>query len=141
MPLFERGYYKKEARAELEKSVRELEEKAKKEQSAKDFNEKVLTLNSNLTFAVRINLISEALADEYRERIKKAAAERLCVQNAVERQEILKRQSNVTEHSVQGVNMAETQAIIEQLRAERNAKQAQQANSEQSRSSDEERVK
>lgn len=67
MPLFERGY-KAAATAELERSVRELEERNKIAQTKADFMKDAASTESNLNFAERINLISTTQAEAYRER-------------------------------------------------------------------------
>ena len=71
MPLFERGY-KAAATAELERSVRELEERNKTAQTKTDFMKDAASTESNLNFAERINLISTTQAEAYRERMLKA---------------------------------------------------------------------
>lgn len=138
MPLFDRGY-KVRAEAELERKVRELEESNKKEMDAKKFDEMIVALNSNLEFAERLNLISDEQEEAYKERIKRAETE-FTYEREIEQQNNVETNS---ERSAMGMTMEETQAMIEQLRAERNAKQQQveQERSQQSRDDEGERVK
>lgn len=71
MPLFERGY-KASAQTELERKIREIEEKDKIAQTKADFTASLNSFESNLNFAERINLISAQQAELMRERAKKA---------------------------------------------------------------------
>ena len=71
MPLFERGY-RASAQTELERKLREIEEKDKVAQTKADFTASVNSFESNLNFAERINLVSAQQAELMRERAKKA---------------------------------------------------------------------
>ena len=74
MALFEKNY-KKAALEDIERNIRELEER-KKTQSKISFDKELATVQGNLNFAVRLNLVSLAQADLLRERIAKIQKER-----------------------------------------------------------------
>ena len=74
MPLFDRGY-RAAATAELERSIRELEERKKREKAKAEMDSDVAEVLSNLSFAERLNLISEAQARAYRRRVQQLREE------------------------------------------------------------------
>lgn len=69
MGLFERGY-KAAATADLERSIRELEERNKIAMQKTNIAEETAEIRNNLNFAERLNLISAAQAEQYRERLE-----------------------------------------------------------------------
>lgn len=69
MPLFEKGY-RAAAKTELEREIRELEAKDKAAQTRTDFSESASGTQSNITFAQRLNLISEEQAQAMKKRIE-----------------------------------------------------------------------
>lgn len=71
MALFEKNY-KAAAVTELERSVRDLEERDKTAETKPVFQKDMSEAQSNLNFAERLNLVSAVQADTYRERMKKA---------------------------------------------------------------------
>lgn len=74
MPLFERGY-RAAAKTELERDMREIEDRDKKAQTKTDFEQATTTMGSNINFAERLNLISAKEAAAYRKRLKDVAQE------------------------------------------------------------------
>ena len=73
MALFEKNY-KKAALEDIERNIRELEERTKT-QSKLSFDKELATVQGNLNFAVRLNLVSLTQADLLRERIVKIQKE------------------------------------------------------------------
>ena len=71
MRLFERNY-KAAATTELERSIRELEERNKISENKVHFQKDMLDVQSNVNFAERIHLISMMQANIYRNRLQKA---------------------------------------------------------------------
>jgi len=71
MALFERNY-KAAATAELERSVRDLEERDKTSETKPAFQKDASETQSNLNFSERLELVSATQADALRERVKKA---------------------------------------------------------------------
>lgn len=69
MPLFESGY-RAAAKTELERDIRELEAKDKAAQTRTEFTESASGIQSNITFAQRINLISEEQAQAMKKRVE-----------------------------------------------------------------------
>lgn len=68
MPLLESGY-RAAAQTELERDIRELEERDKAAQSRKT-TDGASDIQSNITFAQRLNLISEKQAQEMKRRVE-----------------------------------------------------------------------
>ena len=71
MALFEKNY-KAAAVTDLERSVRDLEERDKTAETKPVFQKDMNEAQSNLNFAERLNLVSAVQADIYRERMQKA---------------------------------------------------------------------
>lgn len=69
MGLLERGY-KAAATADLERSLRELEERDRTAMQKTDLSEETTAIRNNLNFAERLNLISATQAEQYRQRIE-----------------------------------------------------------------------
>lgn len=138
MPLFERGY-KAAATTELERRMREIEEKDKKAQTKEEFDASVSSMNSNLTFAERINLISAEQAQAYRERAKEATLQYEQMMR-LEYEERTDSFENPRERAKRYLGMDEVQAEIARERAaqaaEREAQQSQ-AQSHSMKTSDE----
>ncbi len=128
MPLFERGY-KAAATAELERSVRELEERNKTAQTKTDFMKDAASTESNLNFAERINLISTTQAEAYRERMLKAHLDFERMQRTETRDDIVDSFENPRERAARYQDMDSYNAQIAQERAKANA---DKSNGEQS---------
>lgn len=124
MPLFERGY-KAAAQTELERRTREIEEKDKKAQTREDFDAQVNSLNSNLNFAERINLISAEQAQAYRDRCREAT-ERFEEMMRLEHEERVDGFENPRERAERYMSMDEVQAEISRERAAQAARAAEQ---------------
>ena len=120
MQLFERGY-KAAATAELERSVRDLEERDKTAQTKATFMEDAANTESNLNFAERINLISVTQADAYRERMLKAQLDFERMQRTETRDDIVDSFENPRERAARYQDMDSYNAQIAQERARANA--------------------
>lgn len=116
MPLFERGY-KAAATAELERSVRDLEERDKTAQTKAAFMKDAASTESNLNFAERINLISVTQADAYRERMLKAQLDFERMQRTETRDDIVDSFENPRERAARYQDMDSYNAQIAQERA------------------------
>lgn len=117
MPLFDGGF-KAKAKTELEREIREIEEKSKKAQAEEknkdaqfiqEFYEASLILNSNLKFAKKLGLISKEQENEYKERLKKAHQELNNVRKIEE-------QNTKKENQM---SMEETEIKVKELREQR----------------------
>lgn len=71
MPLFESGY-RAAAKTELERKVRELENRNAVAQKKPDIGETAAVASHNIEFAHRIKLITDKEAEQYRKRINQA---------------------------------------------------------------------
>lgn len=71
MPLLESGY-RAAAKTELERDIRELEAKDRAAQTRTEFQSGASAIQSNITFAQRLNLISQEQADAMEKRIEAA---------------------------------------------------------------------
>lgn len=69
MGLLERSY-RATATADLERSLRELEERDRISMLKTDISQETAEINHNLNFAERLNLISATQAEQYRQRIE-----------------------------------------------------------------------
>lgn len=83
MPLFESNY-RAAAKTELERNMRELEAKDKVAQTHNDFSENVIGIQSNITFAQRLNLISEEQAQDMKRRVEIAVQQNQFMRNESE---------------------------------------------------------
>lgn len=83
MPLFESNY-RAAAKTELERNMRELEAKDKVAQTRTDFSENVIGIQSNITFAQRLNLISEEQAQDMKRRVEIAVQQNQFMRNESE---------------------------------------------------------
>lgn len=83
MPLLESGY-RAAAKTELERNIRELEEKNRAAQSRTDVSDSASGVESNIMFAQRLNLISEKQALEMKKRIEAAVQSNKFMRNEVE---------------------------------------------------------
>lgn len=119
MPLFERGY-RAAASTELERDLREIEDKDKKAQTKQEFDLACQNFNSNLNFAERINLIGVQQADALRQRVNAALIEYEKMQRQ-EHDEKVDDFENPRERSQRYMTMDEAQAEISREKAERNA--------------------
>ena len=120
MPLFERGY-RAAAKTELERDMREIEDRNKKAQTKTDFEQATTTMGSNINFAERLNLISAKEAAAYRKRLKEVTRE----MNRAERAE---GEGKVRESDMKAdgyMTMDEYKVEIEKERAEDAAQQNQ----------------
>lgn len=83
MPLFESNY-RAAAKTELERNMRELEAKDKVAQTRTNFSENVIGIQSNITFAQRLNLISEEQAQDMKRRVEIAVQQNQFMRNESE---------------------------------------------------------
>ena len=114
MPLLESGY-KAAAKTELERDIRELEAKDKAAQTRTEFAESTSGVQSNITFAQRLNLISEQQAAEMKRRVETAVAQNNFMRN--ESEERTDDFENPRERSERYFNMDTVQAEISRERA------------------------
>ena len=114
MPLLESGY-KAAAKTELERDIRELEAKDKAAQTRTEFAESASGVQSNITFAQRLNLISEQQAAEMKRRVETAVAQNNFMRN--ESEERTDDFENPRERSERYFNMDTVQAEISRERA------------------------
>lgn len=122
MPLFENGY-KAAAKTELERNIRELEAKDKAAQTRTDFSDDASGIQSNITFAQRLNLISEEQAQSLKKRVEAAVQ-----QNQFMREESEERTDdfeNPRERAERYFNMDNVNAEINR---ERGANETEQIN-------------
>lgn len=117
MPLFERGY-RASAQTELERKLREIEEKDKVAQTKADFTVSVNSFESNLNFAERINLVSAQQAELMRERAKKATLDHERMYR-VEYGDRVDDFENPRERASRYMKMEEAQAEISKARSEK----------------------
>ena len=122
--LFERPY-RAAAATELERSLREIEDRNKKAQTKDTFHEAASNMTSNVNFAEKLNLITAQQAEAYRERIKKAAAEYERMQRTESQEGRVDDFENPRERTDRYMSMEEAQAEIARERAAQNAQQAQ----------------
>ena len=120
MALFERGY-QAAARAELDREVRELEDKDKVAQMLNP-EQAVASVTSNADFAERIGLISEASAMQLRERVKKAQLDYERFQR--ETRDIVNDYENPRERAARYQSMDK---VLAQINAERAKEQTEKA--------------
>lgn len=114
MPLLESGY-KAAAKTELERDIRELESKDKAAQTRTEFAESANGIQSNITFAQRLNLIGEQQAEEMKRRVETAIAQNNFMRNEME--ELTDDFENPRERSERYFNMDSVQAEINRERA------------------------
>lgn len=124
MPVLVRTL-KKTAKVELERAIREIEEKAKKAQSTESLKTAEAATRSNLEFAQRLNLISFEEGNDYRERIQRAGV--------VQQEQMITDLRN-QENSGKQIRANDVQAMIAKERATEAAKRKQ---AEQGHSKDE----
>lgn len=130
MPLFESNY-RAAAKTELERNIRELEAKDKAAQTRTDFSERASGIKSNITFAQRLNLISEEQVQAMKKRVEIAVR-----QNQFMRNESEKRTDdfeNPRERSERYFNMDSVNAEISRERADAEADKASHENTVLSR--------
>lgn len=120
MALFERGY-QAAARSELDREVRELEDKDKVAQMLNP-EQAVASVTSNTDFAERIGLISEASAMQLRERVKKAQLDYERFQR--ETRDVVNDYENPRERAARYQSMDKVHA---QINAERAKEQSEKA--------------
>lgn len=114
MPLLESGY-RAAAKTELERDIRELEAKDKAAQTRTDFTESANGIQSNITFAQRLNLISEQQAQEMKRRVDTAVAHNQFMRN--ESEERVDDFENPRERAERYFKMDSVQAEISRERA------------------------
>lgn len=120
MPLFERNY-RAAATAELERTLRELEEKDKIAQTKVDFDKEASLFQSNLTFAERLNLVTSVQADAMRERVLKAELGYRHSQRTETRDDIVDDIENPLERAKRYQSMEKYNAEIAKARAEQSS--------------------
>lgn len=114
MPLFESGY-RAAAKTELEREIRELEAKDKAAQTRTDFSESASGIQSNITFAQRLNLISEEQAQAMKKRVETAIQQNQFMRN--ESEERTDDFENPRERTERYFNMDSANAEINRERA------------------------
>lgn len=114
MPLFESNY-RAAAKTELERNMRELEAKDKVAQTRTDFSENVIGIQSNITFAQRLNLISEEQAQDMKRRVEIAVQQNQFMRN--ESEERIDDFENPRERAERYFKMDSVNAEINQERA------------------------
>ena len=80
MPLLESGY-RAAAKTELERNIRELEAKDRAAQTQTEFQSGASAVQSNITFAQRLNLISQEQADAMEKRVEAAVFHECTMRN------------------------------------------------------------
>lgn len=120
MPLLERGY-RSAAKADLERSLRELEDKDKAAQLLHP-DEQFTSVGSNIDFAERIGLITEAAAQQLRDRCKQAQLDFARLQRT-ETLDVVNDFENHRERAARYQRMDEVQAQIAKEKAEAAAQQ------------------
>lgn len=116
MALFEKGY-KAAAIAELERSVRDLEERDKTAQTKPAFEKDAADTQSNLNFAERLNLINAVQAEAFRQRIQKAQIDFEHMQRTETRDDIVDSFENPRERAARYQDMDKYNAQIAAERA------------------------
>ena len=132
MPLFESGY-KAAAKTELERGIRELEAKDKAAQTRTDFLESASGIQSNITFAQRLNLISEEQAQSMKKRVEAAVQQNQFIRN--ESEERTDDFENPRERAERYFNMDSVNAEIDRERAAAEADRASRESTTPSRPS------
>ena len=115
MALFERNY-RAAATSELERSIRDLEERDKKAQTKPAFEKDVADIHSNLNFVERINLISATQAEAFRQRVLKAHLDFKHMQRTETRDDIVDSFENPRERTKRYQDMESYNAQITQNR-------------------------
>lgn len=118
MPLFESGY-KAAAQTELERNIRELEAKDKAAQTRTEFQSGASAVQSNITFAQRLNLISQEQADTMKKRVEAAVLYERNMRN--ESQERVDDIENPREREERYFDMDSVNAEIDRERAKEEA--------------------
>ena len=124
MGLFE-NHYKAAAVTELERATRELEERNKKAQTIQEVKDTAQSLNSNISFAEQIRLISAQQAEIYRDRVRRAEIEYYRLQRT-EHQEMVDGFENPRERSERFMKMEDAEAEIARNRAERTSESSEE---------------
>ena len=141
MALFERGY-RAAAKTELEREIREIEDKDKaaqtKEKSAEaDTVAAATAATNNVAFAERLRLISAQEANDYRQRIRRATA----IHEERERMRQVECRTDDYENPVERANrymdMEEYKGQIAQARAHEDAAQTSKTRSEPEKTTEE----
>ena len=120
MALFEKNY-KAAAIAELERSVRDLEERDKTAQTKPAFEKDVADTQGNLNFAERLNLINAVQAEAFRQRVQKAQIEFERMQRTETRDDIVDSFENPRERAARYQDMDKYNAQIAAERASASA--------------------
>lgn len=113
MALFERNY-RAAASAELERIIRELEDRDIKAQTKPDFDKNVADITSKLNFVERINLVSAKQAEAFRQRVLKAQLDFRHMQKTETRDDIVDSFENPRERSKRYQDMDSYNAQIAQ---------------------------
>lgn len=125
MALLENGY-KTAARTELERSIREIEERNKKAETIKKTDGTMQTVNNNIDFAQKLNLITEKQARLYRERIQASVNFRRF--QRMESEEIVDDFENPRERAERFMTMEDVQAEISREKSGQTISQEQERN-------------
>jgi len=120
MALFEKGY-KAAAIAEIERSVRDLEERDKTAQTKPAFEKDAADTQSNLNFAERLNLINAVQAEAFRQRVQKAQIDFERMQRTETRDDIVDSFENPRERAARYQDMDKYNAQIAAERASASA--------------------
>ena len=129
MPVFDRGY-RNNSRKELERKLKELEEKKKAARSAKEqkeYEDAVLAVSASIAFAASVELITAAQAFAYTERIKQIES-----LDTVPKEVGEVAMGFVKNESSEALSMKEYRAKIEENRRREKAQQAAEKAAEKS---------
>jgi len=117
MALLEKNY-RAAAVAELERSIRDLEERDKTAQTKPTLEKDVADTQSNLNFAERLNLISTAQAEAYRQRALKVRLDFEHIQKTETRDDIVDDLENPRERAARYQDMDSYNSQITAKRAQ-----------------------
>lgn len=118
MPLFERDY-KAAAVTELERRLRDIEDRNKAAQTRNEFIRDASNVDSNVDFAQQLNLISDMQAEAYKERVRKSRFEFEHMQRTETRADLVDGFENPRERSAryQGMDSYNAQILRERTKA------------------------
>lgn len=135
MQLSEREY-KAAATTELERRIRDIENRDKTAQTKSELTKDSANVSSNVGFAQQLHLISDMQAEAYKERIKRAQLEFQNMQRTETRSDLVDGFENPGERSARYQNMDSYNAQILRERAKAN-EEKYRSEQEQARDYDE----
>lgn len=118
MPLLERDY-KAAAVTELERRLRNIEDRNKEAQTKGKFTTNTANIESNVDFAQRLHLISDMQAEAYKERVRNARLEFEHMQRTETRSDLVDSFENPRERAAryQGMDSYNAQILRERAKA------------------------